>query len=222
MESKGKVPSLVELCVLKAIDNVRLLGDVGETDSCFLEQILPHCSVNELIHVEKSTKGRDLSPITDKLWKKFYERQFGSESVDLVLKRMKEKNVSFKWAKLYQAKLKDLEDSANKSLDRIKELYKKEDALKQSRQVRLCSDVPASRNRRSHRGNGPGRHVCKYKSDLMKKSKMDLLKSLEARNTIAMKRNASQRSWRLTRPSGFSAKGSVLVSKQGKPSGRRF
>lgn len=53
------VPSLVDLCVQTAIDNVRYLGDVGETDSHLLERILPHCSLEQLIHVENSTQVRN-------------------------------------------------------------------------------------------------------------------------------------------------------------------
>lgn len=51
-----KTPSLVDLCVRTVIDNVRYLGDVGETDSHLLERILPHCTVDQLLHVETSTK----------------------------------------------------------------------------------------------------------------------------------------------------------------------
>lgn len=49
-------PSLVDLCVHVAIDNIRYLGDVGETDFDFLEQILPHSTKDQLMHIEKSTK----------------------------------------------------------------------------------------------------------------------------------------------------------------------
>ena len=47
-------------------------------------------------------QGRDLSPVTDKLWKNFYELQFGAKSANLVIDRMKQKKVSFKWKKLYE------------------------------------------------------------------------------------------------------------------------
>jgi len=47
-------------------------------------------------------QGRDLSPVTDKLWKKFFEKQFGTNSTNEVIKRMKEKKVSFRWAQLYE------------------------------------------------------------------------------------------------------------------------
>lgn len=54
-----KVPSLVDLCVQTAVDNVRYLGDVGETDIHLLERILSHCSLEQLIHVENSTEVRN-------------------------------------------------------------------------------------------------------------------------------------------------------------------
>ncbi|PKI33622.1 hypothetical protein CRG98_045978 [Punica granatum] len=224
MQLKKKVPSLVDLCIQTAIDNVRYLGDVGETDIGLLEQILPHCTVDQLMHIEESTKGRDLSPVTDKLWKKFYEKQFGPENTNLVLRRMKQKNVSFRWMKLYEAKLKDVEEAQNKSLDRIRQLYKKEDARKQSRQVQLCSKVPPSSNKRSW-GNGPGYNVGNLKGNLMKKAKIEFLKSQEVKNMAAVKRNAIQRSTcasRVMRPSGFLATGSASTSKQIKPPVRRF
>ncbi|MBA0683221.1 hypothetical protein Goari_024893 [Gossypium aridum] len=123
-----KTPSLVDLCVRTVIDNVRYLGDVGETDSHLLERILPHCTVDQLLHVETSTKGRDLSSVTDKLWKNFYELQFGRESMKIVIERMKLKKVSFRWRQLYEAKLKDVQEAENKAIDRLKQLYKKEDA----------------------------------------------------------------------------------------------
>ena len=53
-----RTPSLVDLCVQKVIDNVRYLGNVGSLDQHLLEQILPHCTADQLMHVEKSTKVR--------------------------------------------------------------------------------------------------------------------------------------------------------------------
>ena len=43
-----------------------------------------------------------MSEVTDKLWKKFYEKEFGVKSTNLVVERMKLKKVSFKWSKLYE------------------------------------------------------------------------------------------------------------------------
>lgn len=47
-------------------------------------------------------QGSDLSPVTDKLWKMFFEKQFGTNSINEVIKRMREKRVSFKWMQLYE------------------------------------------------------------------------------------------------------------------------
>ncbi|WVY94592.1 hypothetical protein V8G54_033680 [Vigna mungo] len=181
-----KIPTLVDLCVQKVIDNVRYLGNVGYVDQHLLERILPHCTVDQLMHVEKSTKGRDLSPITDKLWKKFFEKQFGTNSTNEVVKRMKEKKVSFKWIQLYEAKGKEMAQVENEALDRIKQLYKKEDAIfttkywistgKQSRQVRPCTKVPPSSKRRFWGDNGPGYNVANVKSNIMKKAKIEFMK----------------------------------------------
>lgn len=61
MPMRSKAPSLVDLCVRTAIDNLRYLGDVGETDAELLGRILPHCTVDQLMHIEKSSKVRFLS-----------------------------------------------------------------------------------------------------------------------------------------------------------------
>lgn len=130
-----KAPSLVDLCVHLAIDNVRYLGDVGETDSHLLNRILCHCTLDQLTHIENSTvvrnftrrfsnlnhissdlpdltsdlysflillQDRDLSPVTDKLWKKFYKDSFGEDSFNTVVEKMRQKRVTFKWKQLYE------------------------------------------------------------------------------------------------------------------------
>lgn len=56
--SARKVPSLVDLCVQKVIDNIRYLGDVGSIDHYLLERILPHCTLDQLMHVEKASEVR--------------------------------------------------------------------------------------------------------------------------------------------------------------------
>ncbi|KAK3005976.1 hypothetical protein RJ639_017046 [Escallonia herrerae] len=223
---KTKVPSLVDLSVQTAIDNIRYLGNVGETALHLLERILPHCTMEQLMHVESSTEGRDLSPVTNKLWKRFYELQFGAKSTNVVVERMKEKKVQFKWKQLFEAKSKDVEEAQQKSFDRIKQLYKKEDARKQSRQVQLCTKVPPSSTKRSfYGGGGPGSSVGNTKSSLMKKAKVDFLNSQEVKNLTAMKRNAVQKTHSassLTKPASFSGKASASTPKYIKPFQRRF
>ncbi|KZV43148.1 hypothetical protein F511_07963 [Dorcoceras hygrometricum] len=217
-----KVPSLVDLCIQLAIDNVRYLGDVGETDYHLLERILPHCTLDQLIHIENSTEGRDLSPVTDELWKKFYMREFGIESVNTVVERMKKRRVTFKWKQLYEAKLIDREEATQKSLDRIKKRYQEEDAKKQSRQVQLCTKVPPSSRKRSFEG---GSSICNSKSGLMKKAKLEYLNSHEVKNLAAMKNKAMHRNYSVPsvkKPSLSSGLAAASLSKLAKPIQKRF
>ncbi|KAI7754641.1 hypothetical protein M8C21_021509, partial [Ambrosia artemisiifolia] len=219
-----RIPTLVDLCVQKAIDNVRYLGDVGETDAYLLERFLPHCTVEQLMHIEDSTVDRDLSPVTNKLWKNFYTQQFGIKSTSVVVERMKEKRVSFKWRQLYEAKLKDVDEALQKSLERMKQLYKKEDAKKQSRQVQLCTKVPPSSSYKRSFYGGPG-SSGNTKSGLMKKAKQEFLKSREVQNLSAMKKvtmhnNRSVPSIR--KPIHLPGKSAASSSKFSTPTARRF
>lgn len=56
-----KPPSLVDLCVRIAIDNVKYIGYVGGVDFQLLEQILQHCTLEQLKHIEDSTQVRSFS-----------------------------------------------------------------------------------------------------------------------------------------------------------------
>ncbi|XP_057954829.1 uncharacterized protein LOC131148888 [Malania oleifera] len=216
MTVKRDVPSLVDLCIQTAIDNVRYIGDVGETDIHLLEHILPHCTVDQLKHIEKCSEGRDLSPATNKVWKRFYELEFSAKSANVVVERMKQKKVSFKWRQLYEAKLKDMDDAQERSFDRIKELYKKEDARKQSRQVQLCTKVPPSSKRSFWGGNGSGNNFSNMKSNIMKKAKIEYLNSQEVKNIAAMKKNSLHKNYSVSptmKPVGDSRKASASTSK---------
>ncbi|RHN38676.1 putative RNA polymerase II transcription factor SIII, subunit A [Medicago truncatula] len=109
----------------KAIDNVKYLGDVSHVDHHMLERILPHCTLDQLMHIEKSTQGMDLSPITDQLWKKFFEKQFGINCTNEVVKKMKEtlgcscmRLKSKKWLGL---RMKQLIDSRNATRKKMQE-----------------------------------------------------------------------------------------------------
>ncbi|XP_038725602.1 uncharacterized protein LOC120016760 isoform X2 [Tripterygium wilfordii] len=175
-------------------------------------------NMHNLMHVEKSTVGRDLGPVTDKLWKNFYERQFGRENTDLVVERMKQKNVSFRWIQLYEAKSKDMTEAMNKSVDRLKQLYKDEDARKQKRTIQLCSKVPPSSKRRFFGESGPG-NLSHIKSNLMRKAKSEFLNSREVQNIAAMRKNAVQRNNRtspMMKPGGSGVKNFASASRHGR------
>ncbi|KAH7405424.1 hypothetical protein KP509_15G069800 [Ceratopteris richardii] len=123
-------------------------------------------------------QGRDLSPVTNELWRQFYSRKFGPESMNLVLERMKKKRVSFKWHLLYQAKVREQEEVQKKCVDRLKQLYKEADMQKQSRQTQMCTKVPPSSKRKSiHSGAGSSSQFNHIKGRLMKKSRIEFAKS---------------------------------------------
>lgn len=219
------IPSLVDLCVQTVVLNVRYLGNVGETEFHLLDRILPHCTMDQLTHIENCTEGRDLSPVTNKLWKKFYERQFGAESVELVVERMKKRRVEFKWRDLYKAKSQEVEEKEKKILERLKQRYTDEAAQKQKRQIQLCTKVPPSSCKRSFFGAaGPDNSTSNTKSNIMKKAKLEFLNSREVKNLAAMKNKAVQRSYSVSsarKPSGFSSVASSSACKT-KPTQRRF
>lgn len=60
MSTERKAPSLTDLCIRTAIDNVRYLGNLSGIDPELLARILPHCTVDQLMHIERSSKVRIL------------------------------------------------------------------------------------------------------------------------------------------------------------------
>lgn len=73
-----------------------------------------------------------MSIVTDKLWKKFYEREFGVSSANVVVQRMRERKVT-----LHEAILEETAEFENKVSDRIRQLYKKENERKLNRQLKV-------------------------------------------------------------------------------------
>uniref|UniRef100_A0A162ACU6 Uncharacterized protein n=1 Tax=Daucus carota subsp. sativus TaxID=79200 RepID=A0A162ACU6_DAUCS len=115
----------------------------------FLERILPHCNAEELKNIEERNKGIDLSHLTNYLWQNFYQKRFGQRSFKSVVEKISSKNVSFRWKDLYEAKLKNVEEAEQKSIERMRQLYQNEDAQKKSRQVKPCTKVPPSSHKRN-------------------------------------------------------------------------
>uniref|UniRef100_A0A1D1YEG3 Elongin-A n=2 Tax=Anthurium amnicola TaxID=1678845 RepID=A0A1D1YEG3_9ARAE len=230
MGSGWEVPSLLRLCIQTAIDNVRYIGDVGETDITLLKDILPHCTLDQLAHIEKSTEGRDLSAVTDSLWKRFYEGAFGVESVNLVVKRMKENAVVFKWRLLYEAKAKEREAAQKKIAGQLKQRYAEEEKKRQSRQIQVVDKKPPSTCKRMFSGgNESCYNVSNIKGSLMKKAKLEYLNSHEAKIHATMRKNALKSknfpppsAVRPTNTSSILGKGSASSSKPTKPLTRRL
>ena len=115
-------------------------GDIGCLHPDFLEKLLPHCSMDQLAHIERCTKV-DLTPITNKLWKTFFQRDFGGRAIDEMVQEMKIKNV-FKWSEAYEGKSKRVEQDEKEVGERLKKMYQEEAARKKSRQIRVLDKVP--------------------------------------------------------------------------------
>ncbi|KAH0453627.1 hypothetical protein IEQ34_017951 [Dendrobium chrysotoxum] len=193
MAMSREAPSLVKLCIGTVIANLRYVGDVSGVDLHLLKDILPHCTMDQLICIENSTQEVDLSPVTNDLWKSFYEQQFGEENMMLVVRRMKQKKVVFKWKKLYEAKIKEREVFRSKSVERLKQRYEEELAKKQSKQIRFCSKIPPSGNKRSFSSVSSSYKVSHIKGNLMKKAKLEYLKSREACIHASTRKNFEHR-----------------------------
>ena len=58
---------------------------------------------------------------------------------------MKERKVWYKWVALYEAKLKEVSEKANRAIERVGKLYEKEER-KQSRQVKIITMVSNNNN----------------------------------------------------------------------------
>nr|XP_023889513.1 uncharacterized protein LOC112001567 [Quercus suber] len=153
------------------------------------QSLAPEKLIDKLTHaahlkyVEKclKSKGRDLGPVTDKLWKKFYERKFGVQSANVVAQRMKERKVWYKWVALYEAKLKEASEKANRAIERVAKLYEKEKEHKQSRQVKVIT-VVSNNNKRLYTSEAPNL----IRGNLLKKARKEFLNCLEVKNLQAI------------------------------------
>ncbi|CAN6582085.1 unnamed protein product [Malus baccata var. baccata] len=208
-------------------------GDVSGIDSNLLEKILPRCTVDELSRIEKSTRVRDLSPVTDKLWRKFYIEEFGASRADQVVENMKTNtNAAFRWKELFEKKVEEVNKKENKAAERLKSRYQMEAARKESRRVVICTEAEApsstgnhkrrrseevpsspSNKRRSSSGSNVSGH--KKASLIMKKAKRDFLNCLEVKNLAAMAMAKLQKSYCSKKDSTF--KRSAIVSEDHAP-----
>ncbi|CAM6123417.1 unnamed protein product [Calypogeia fissa] len=196
MPSGGrKCLSLEELCVRTAIDNLDFIGDVGGLDSQFLKIILPHCTAEQLLNIEEATKDRDLSPITNELWKKCYVRKFGEENVKMVMSKMKAKNKFFKWKALYQAKLREQDELEKQCVKSLTEKYKAAGEQKASRQLQQIDLVPPSSKKRQLGSVGSTARFGQSSSTssnsrgrLMKKARQEFAATVDAKRIAAARK----------------------------------
>uniref|UniRef100_A0ACD5TG33 Uncharacterized protein n=1 Tax=Avena sativa TaxID=4498 RepID=A0ACD5TG33_AVESA len=173
-----KPPSLLDPSVRTAIDNLRHLTSVDGMDTQLLRQILPHCTLDQLIRIESHTQT-DLTPVTDVLWKGFYERQFGEEHTGHVLRRMRQSGARFRWKELFMAKTKKQKEIVDQMVEALASKCRARNAEKQSKRTKLVTvlPTPSCGKRKGCFGFGPGGggvSGSSYKSPMMKKARMEV------------------------------------------------
>ncbi|XP_047080157.1 uncharacterized protein LOC124690873 [Lolium rigidum] len=174
MEAEGKAPSLLELCVRKAIDNLRHIQSVDGVDTPLLRRILPHCDLEQLTRIESRT-ATDLTPVTDVLWQGFYRRQFGEEHTDRVVDRMQRAGARYKWKDLFKAKTKQQKEVEDRMVEALTNKCRARNAERQSRAIKRFTKVQPSSCKRSYFGGRSGMSSGSgYKNPMLKKARMEL------------------------------------------------
>ncbi|XP_047080159.1 uncharacterized protein LOC124690875 [Lolium rigidum] len=175
MEAEGKAPSLLELCVRKAIDNLRHIQSVDGVDTPLLRRILPHCDLEQLTRIESRT-ATDLTPVTDVLWKGFYRRQFGEEHTSRVVDRMQRAGARYRWKDLFRAKTVQQKEVEDKMVEALTNKCRARNAERQSRAIKRFTKVQPSSCKRSYFGGGPSGMFSGsgYKNPMLKKARMEV------------------------------------------------
>ncbi|KAM3399947.1 hypothetical protein ACQJBY_005053 [Aegilops geniculata] len=202
MEPGRKPLSLLDLCIRSAVDNLRTLNSVDVVPDELLKRILPHCTLEQLTHIESCTHA-DLTDVTDVLWKRFFQREFGEENMNLAIKRMKENGVRYKWKKLFEARTEKQKQVEARMSAGLKNKYQAANAAKQSKQIKVCTKIPPNSKRSFWGGSGSSSlSNSSYKSPILKKARMEV--DSRAKMQAAIQRNTVARSSqpaRLTFPS---------------------
>ncbi|EMS51051.1 Transcription elongation factor B polypeptide 3 [Triticum urartu] len=167
MEPGRKPLSLLDLCIRSAVDNLRTLNSVDIVPDELLKRILPHCTLEQLRHIESCTHA-DLTDVTDVLWKRFFQREFGEENMNLAIKRMKENGVRYKWKKLFEARTEKQKQVEARMSAGLKNKYQAANAGSGSSSLANSS----------------------YKSPILKKARMEVdsrakMQAAIQRNTVA-------------------------------------
>ncbi|KAF8747263.1 hypothetical protein HU200_013253 [Digitaria exilis] len=168
-----------------------------------LKRILPHCTLEQLTRVENRTR-MDLSSITDPLWRRFYQREFGVDHTNQVIEKMKAiRGKTFTWRELFKAKTERQKEVEDKMLEKITKKFQAEKAEKQSKQIKMCNKVPPSSKRSFFGGGGPSSlSTCSYKSPILKKARIEA--NSRARLQSAIQKNTFPRSSQQIRTTSLS------------------
>ncbi|KAK1601834.1 hypothetical protein QYE76_032730 [Lolium multiflorum] len=204
MEFERKPPSLLELCVRNVIDNLRYVDNMDGVEMQLLKRIMPHCTLEQLTRIESRT-DMDISPVTDVLWKRFYQQQFGEDNMNLVVKKMKQSGARYKWKDLFKAKTEKQKEVEEVMGERLRKKYQAQKAERESKQIKICTKVPPSSKRSWFGGSGGSSSLSNssYKSPILKKARMEVDSRAKMQATI--QRNTFARSsqpTRMTSPNG--------------------
>ncbi|KAM1653489.1 hypothetical protein ACFX14_006061 [Malus domestica] len=74
-----------------------------------------------------------MSPVTNKLWQKFYMEEFGASRADQAVENTKNANAAFRWKELLEAEVEEVKKKENKAAEKLKSRYQMEADRKQSR-----------------------------------------------------------------------------------------
>ncbi|KAL3687433.1 hypothetical protein R1sor_013742 [Riccia sorocarpa] len=175
------------------------------------------CTPDQLLKVEENTEEFDLTPITNDMWLHHYSSRFGEESTKVVQERTKKTwvfkwndkqaikwtfkftNENFKWKTLYQAKVRQQNDTA----ELLRDLYKQASEKKNSRKLQRIEVVTPPEKKRMTGFNGEARclgrsgggtssrfskpnNIGSCKGRLMKKSRAEFLASIRAEKRGAL------------------------------------
>ncbi|XP_047073752.1 uncharacterized protein LOC124683236 [Lolium rigidum] len=173
MEVERKPPSLLELSVRKAIDNLRHMESVDGVDTPLLRRILPHCTLEQLTRIESRTET-DLTPVTDVLWKGFYRRQFGEENTKHVVDRMRRSGTRYRWKDLFRAKTKQQKQVEDAMVEALTNKCRARNAERQSKGIKRYTKLQPSSCKRSYFGGSGMSSVSGYKNPILKKARMEV------------------------------------------------
>ncbi|KAM0995899.1 hypothetical protein ACFX2C_005971 [Malus domestica] len=74
-----------------------------------------------------------MSPVTNKLWQKFYMEEFGASRADQAVENTRNANAAFRWKELLEAEVEEVKKKENKAAEKLKSRYQMEADRKQSR-----------------------------------------------------------------------------------------
>ncbi|KAJ4894985.1 Longin domain-containing protein [Raphanus sativus] len=104
MHKNGKLyqketSSLIDMCLERLTVSLNYVNSMPEE---LLERLLGLCTSEEVLRLETNN---DIYSLTDPVWKRFYQHEFGSKETELVHQNLGMYDTSFKWSECFNQKL---------------------------------------------------------------------------------------------------------------------